>query len=161
MPGLGPVADEATRTKFERSWGAEIPRKPGADVDAMLELCENGRMGVLYVVGSDPMMSYPDREFVERALGAASLLIVQEAFFTDTAGLADVVLPAAGYGEESGTFTNNEGRIQALRKFREPPFDARSNLAIFDFIAALREQPLQLSASAAVFDEINPVGFRL
>ncbi|WP_322884658.1 NADH-quinone oxidoreductase subunit NuoG (plasmid) [Sinorhizobium medicae] len=155
LPGLGPAADEATRTKFERSWGAEIPRKPGADVDAMLELCENGRMGVLYVVGSDPMMSYPDREFVERALGAASLLIVQEAFFTDTAGLADVVLPAAGYGEESGTFTNNEGRIQALRKFREPPFDARSNLAIFDFIAALREQPLQLSASAAVFDEIT------
>ncbi|WP_248446681.1 NADH-quinone oxidoreductase subunit NuoG [Sinorhizobium meliloti] len=155
LPGLGPVADEATRTQFARNWGAEIPREPGADFDAMLELCENGGMGVLYVVGSDPLMSYPDREFVERALGAANLLIVQDTFLTDTAGLADVVLPAAGYGEESGTFTNNEGRAQALRKFREPAFDARSNLAIFGFVAALRERPLQPSASAAIFDEMT------
>ncbi|RVJ91181.1 NADH-quinone oxidoreductase subunit NuoG [Sinorhizobium meliloti] len=155
LPGLGPIADEATRTKFERSWGAEIPREPGADVDAMLELCEKGGMGVLYVVGSDPLISYPDREFVERALGAANLLIVQDAFLTDTAGLADVVLPAAGYGEESGTFTNNEGRTQALRKFREPAFDARSNLAIFGFIAALREQPLQPSTETVIFEEMT------
>ena len=155
LPGLGPVADEATRTEFARSWGAEIPRDPGADFDAMLELCVNGRMGLLYVVGSDPLMSYPDREFVERALGTANLLIVQDAFLTDTAGLADVVLPAAGYGEESGTFTNNEGRTQALRKFREPAFDARSNLAIFDLIAALREQPLQPSTETAIFDEMT------
>jgi NADH-quinone oxidoreductase subunit G len=155
LPGLGPVADEATRTEFALSWGAEIPREPGADFDAMLELCVNGRMDLLYVVGSDPLMSYPDREFVERALGTANLLIVQDAFLTDTAGLADVVLPAAGYGEESGTFTNNEGRTQALRKFREPAFDARSNLAIFDFIAALREQPLQPSTETAIFDEMT------
>ena len=104
----------------------------------MLELCDGGRMGALYIAGSDPLMAYPDRGFVKRALGAADLLIVQDTFLTDTAGLADVVLPAAGYGEESGTFTNNEGRIQKVCKFREPAFEARGNLAIFDFVAALR-----------------------
>jgi NADH-quinone oxidoreductase subunit G len=120
----------------------------------MLELCVGGRMGALYIVGTDPLVAYPDRDFATRALGAADLLIVQDAFLTDTAGMAEVVLPAAGYGEESGTFTNNEGRIQNVRKFREPVFEARGNLAIVDFVAALRNQALRPSTQAEIFDEI-------
>jgi NADH-quinone oxidoreductase subunit G len=154
LPGLRAVADDAARTTLEQAWGAAIPPEPGADFDAMLELCDEGRMGALYVVGSDPLMAYRDREFVKRALGAAELLIVQDTFLTDTAGLADVVLPAAGYGEESGTFTNNEGRTQKVCKFREPAFEARSNLAIFDFVAALRNQALRPSMQGEIFDEI-------
>ncbi|ARQ11850.1 NADH dehydrogenase (quinone) subunit G 2 [Rhizobium etli] len=155
LPGLRPVADDAARTTLARNWGAEIPSEPGAGLDAMLELCVGGRMGALYIAGTDPLISYPDRAFVQQALGAADLLIVQDAFLTDTAGLAEVVLPAAGYGEESGTFTNNEGRIQKVRKFRELVFEARGNLAIFDFIAALRNQVLQPSTQGEILDEIT------
>jgi NADH-quinone oxidoreductase subunit G len=154
LPGLRAVADDAARATLARNWGAEIPSEPGADLDAMLELCVGGRMGALYIVGTDPLVAYPDRNFVTRALGAADLLIVQDAFLTDTAGMAEVVLPAAGYGEESGTFTNNEGRIQNVRKFREPVFEARGNLAIVDFVAALRNQALRPSTQAEIFDEI-------
>src|SRR5262249_25876412 len=92
--------------------------------------------------------------FAKRALDAADLLIVQDTFLTDTVGLADVVLPAAGYGEESGTFTNNEGRTQKVCKFREPAFEARGNLRIFDFVAALREQALRPSTQGEIFGEI-------
>jgi NADH-quinone oxidoreductase subunit G len=154
LPGLRPVADDAARATLARNWGAEIPSEPGAGLDAMLELCVGGRMGALYIVGTDPLVAYPDRDFATRALGAADLLIVQDAFLTDTAGMAEVVLPAAGYGEESGTFTNNEGRIQNVRKFREPVFEARGNLAIVDFVAALRNQALRPSTQAEIFDEI-------
>lgn len=154
LPGLRPVGDHTARTALVRAWGAEIPPEPGADIDAMLALCNEGRIGALYIAGSDPLMTYPDREFVKRALGAADLLIVQDTFLTDTVGVADVVLPAAGYGEESGTFTNNEGRIQAVRKFREPAFEARGNLAIFDFVAALRSQAWQPSMQGEIFGEI-------
>jgi NADH-quinone oxidoreductase subunit G len=154
LPGLRPVTDDAARTALERAWGAEIPSEPGADLNAMLELCDAGRMGVLYIAGSDPLMAYPDRGFVKRALGAADLLIVQDTFLTDTAGLADVVLPAAGYGEETGTFTNNEGRTQKVCKFHEPAFEARGNLAIFDFVAALRGQVLRPSMQDEIFGEI-------
>ncbi|EJZ22858.1 molybdopterin-dependent oxidoreductase, partial [Rhizobium sp. Pop5] len=154
LPGLRAVADDVARTTLARDWGAEIPSEPGADLDAILELCVGGRMGALYIVGTDPLIAYPDRDFVTRALGAADLLIVQDAFLTDTAGLAEVVLPAAGYGEETGTFTNNEGRTQTVRKFREPAFEARSNLAIFDFVAALRNQALRPSTQGEIFDEI-------
>ncbi len=153
LPGLQAVTDDTTRT-LARNWGVEIPSEPGADLDAILELCVSGRMGALYIAGTDPLIAYPDRDFVTRALGAADLLIVQDTFLTDTAGLAEVVLPAAGYGEESGTFTNNEGRIQKVRKFREPGFEARGNLAIFDFVAALRNQALQPSTQGEIFDEI-------
>ena len=154
LPGLRAVDDEAAHATFERAWGAGIPSGPGADFDAMLELCDRGQMGALYIVGSDPLLSCPDRGFVQRALRTAGLLIVQDAFLTDTAGLADVVLPAASYGEESGTFTNNEGRIQKVSKFREPAFEARGNLAIFDFVAALRNQALRPSVQHEIFDEI-------
>ncbi|HVK89904.1 MAG TPA: molybdopterin-dependent oxidoreductase, partial [Mycoplana sp.] len=154
LPGLRPVADHAARAAFGVVWGADIPSEPGADFGAMLDLCERGQMGMLYIVGNDPLMSYPYRKFVQRALGAADLLIVQDAFLTDTAGLADVVLPAAGYGEEAGTFTNNEGRIQTVRKLRELTFAARDNLAIFDFVAAAHGQTLQPSAPGDIFDEI-------
>lgn len=154
LPGLRAVADDAVRTALAHNWGAEIPSEPGADLDAILELCAGGRMGALYIAGADPLIAYPDHNFVARALSAAHLLIVQDTFLTDTAGLADVVLPAAGYGEESGTFTNNEGRIQKVRKFREPAFEARGNLAIFDFVAALRNQALRPSTQGEIFDEI-------
>jgi NADH-quinone oxidoreductase subunit G len=154
LPGLRAVTDDAARTTLERVWGAEIPSEPGADFDAMLELCVGGRMGALYIAGSDPVMAYPDRKFVMRALRAADLLIVQDTFLTDTVGLADVVLPAAGYGEETGTFTNNEGRIQKVSKFREPAFEARGNLVIFDFVAALRGQAMRPSTQGDIFGEI-------
>jgi NADH-quinone oxidoreductase subunit G len=120
----------------------------------MMELCVGGRMGAFYIAGTDPLIAYPDRDLVKRALDAADLLIVQDAFLSDTAGLAEVVLPAAGYGEESGTFTNNEGRTQKVNKFREPALEVRSNLAIFDFVASLRNQALRPSTQGEIFDEI-------
>lgn len=155
LPGLRAVADDAARATFERAWGAGIPSEPGADFETMLELCDGGRMGALYIVGSDPLMSYPDRKLVTRALGAVDLLIVQDAFLTDTVGLADVVLPAASYGEESGTFTNNEGRAQKVCKFREAAFEARGNLVILDFVATLRNQQLRSSTQGEIFDEMT------
>lgn len=154
LPGMRVISDGAVRNAFGRDWATEIPNEPGADLDEMLDLCVSGKMGALYLIGSDPLIAYPDREFVAEALGACDLLIVQDSFLTETAALAEVVLPAAGYGEEPGTFTNNEGRVQKVRKFREPVFEARNNLEIFDFVAALRGRKLQHSTQSEIFKEI-------
>ncbi len=154
LPGLRPVADAAARGDFERAWGAALPSEPGAGLDGMLALAAEGRMGALYFVGCDPLTACPDRAFTELALAGAELLIVQDTFLTDTAGLADILLPAAGYGEESGSFTNNEGRVQKLRKFREPAFEARGHLAILDFVAALGDRVPQPSLPSDIFAEI-------
>ncbi len=154
LPGLKSVDDEAARSVLETAWGAEIPAEPGADVDQILELCEAEKIGLLYVAGADPLLSYPDRARALRALEAVDLLIVQDAFLTDTVGVADVVLPAASYGEEAGSFTNNEARTQAVQPFAAPADEARAHLEIFDFVATLCGQPLQPSAPGEIFDEI-------
>ena len=154
LPGLRPVEDAGARAVLAEAWGAEIPEDPGAGLHGMLELAAEGAMGVLYLAGADPLLSYPDRDLARRALADTELVIVQDAFLTDTVGVADVVLPAAGYGEEAGSFVNNEGRVQRVNKFREPVFDARPNLEIFSFVAALHGHALGPSDPDAVFDEI-------
>ena len=154
LPGLRPVGDPAARTTLEQAWGTGIPSEPGAGLDRMLELCAAGTMGLLYLAGTDPLLSYPDRALVSRALAGVDLVIVQDAYLTDTVGVADAVLPAASFGEESGTVVSNEGRIQRANKFREPPFEARPNLEIFGLVAALRGRTLDPAATGEVFDEI-------
>jgi NADH-quinone oxidoreductase subunit G len=153
LPGLRPVGDAAARSALEAAWGAAIPDEPGAGLDRMLGLAAAGRLGVLYFAGADPLLSYPDRALAQRALVATDLVIVQDAWLTDSVGMAHVVLPAASYGEESGTFVNNEGRAQRVSRFRAPAFGARPNLDIFSFVAALRGRTLDADAGA-VFDEI-------
>jgi len=153
LPGPRPVDDPAARATLEEAWGAAIPGEPGAGLDLMLELAAAGDMGVLYLAGADPLLAYPDRALVQRALTGVDLLIVQDSWLTDTVGAADVVLPAASYGEESGTFVNNEGRAQRVSRFRAPAFDARPNLEIFGLVAALRGRTFP-SSPGEVFDEI-------
>ncbi|MCW3783861.1 NADH-quinone oxidoreductase subunit NuoG [Defluviimonas sp. CAU 1641] len=154
LPGLGAVRDDAVRNRFAEAWHAPIPAESGHGLDGMLDLCAGGRMGAFYVVQSDILAAYPDRDLAARALGSAELLIVQDTFLSETAALAEIVLPAAGYGEEAGTFTNGEGRAQALGKFREPAFEARDNLAIFDFVAAQGDHPWRPQRTDEVRDEI-------
>ncbi len=91
------------------------------DFNQMLSMCDQGQMGMLYVVGEDPLLSCPDPERVKRALSQLDLLIVQDAFASDTMELADVVLPGFTFAESTGTFTNNEGRVQRVRPIYPPP----------------------------------------
>jgi NADH-quinone oxidoreductase subunit G len=154
LPGLRPVGDAAARATLEEAWGCAIPGEPGAGLDRMLELAAAGSMGVLYLAGADPLLAYPDRALVHRALAAVDLVIVQDSWLTDSAGVADVVLPAASYGEESGSFVNNEGRAQRVSKFRAPVFEARPNLELFGFVAGLFGRTLGSSVPGETFDEI-------
>ncbi|MDP2690019.1 MAG: molybdopterin-dependent oxidoreductase [Deltaproteobacteria bacterium] len=101
----------------------------GLGTDGMLEAAENGGLEALYIAGEDVVASYPDEGFARSALSKAKFLIVQDIFLTDTAGFAHVVLPGASFGEKEGTFTNQEGRAQILRKLDLP----RSGKAKTDF----------------------------
>ena len=95
----------------------DIGLNSAGDFNGMLEQCEKQQMGMLYVVGEDPLLSCPDAERVSSALAKLDLLIVQDAFKTATARQADVVLPGLTFAESDGSFTNNEGRMQRVRPF--------------------------------------------
>ena len=153
-PGYQPVNDEAIRDKFQTAWGAALPAKPGLTVVEMVNAAAEGKLRALYVMGENPVLSDPDSNHVEEALKKLDLLVVQDIFLTETARLAHVVLPAAGFAEKDGTFTNTERRVQRVRKGLEPPGQARSDWEILCDLARRMGRPMQYPDASAIMDEI-------
>ena len=109
LPGYTPVYDSG---RFEQLWGAPVPKDPGLNLLQMMENAKAGTLRALYVVGSNPVRRYkPD--FIS---SPDTFLVVQDLFLTETAALANVVLPAACAYEKSGTFTNTCGDLQFIKK---------------------------------------------
>ncbi|HXJ77965.1 MAG TPA: formate dehydrogenase subunit alpha [Candidatus Methylomirabilis sp.] len=111
--------------KFERAWGVRPPAEPGLVVTEMVEACLHGGIRAMYVVGENPLLSEPDLHHAEKALAQLDCLIVQDLFMHETADAAHVFLPAAGFAEKEGTFTNSERRVQRVRRALDPPGLAR------------------------------------
>ena len=111
LPGYHPTAGSS---EFHAEWG-EIPRAPGLDLAAMVEAGKDGRLKALYVVGSNPV----GRSNIDPFAFSKSFVVVQDMFLTETAVMADVVLPAANAYEKSGTFTNTCGDLQLVKKAGE------------------------------------------
>ncbi len=122
-------APEAQRA-FAEAWGVALPETPGLTVTAAFDAMTEGRVRALYVMGENPMLSDPDQTHVEAALRSLDFLVVQDIFLTETAALADVVLPAASFAEKDGTFTNTERRVQLLHAAVPPPGEARPDWRI-------------------------------
>ena len=111
LPGYHPVAGNS---QFHEEWG-EIPQTPGLDLRAMVEAGKSGTLKALYVVGSNPI----GRLNIDPFAFSKSFVVVQDMFLTETAVMADVVLPAANAYEKSGTFTNTCGDLQLVKKAGE------------------------------------------
>ena len=147
--GYRKVADEKTTEWFNDyyscdDWKVNLPAKPGLTLVEMMNAAHAGDLEVLYIHGEDPVLSDADVTHTREALNNLDMLIVQECFLTDTAQCADVVLPAAGWGEQEGTFTNGERRVQCLHKAQEPPGDAWLDWKIMEEIAIRMGVPKSL-----------------
>jgi predicted molibdopterin-dependent oxidoreductase YjgC len=128
--------DTAARERFEAAWQASIPPKRGRHLSQMFEAMENGELTALYVIGENPAASEADNQRTHKLLSNLDILIVQDIFMTQTAKLADVVLPAANSAFESeGTVTNSERRVQRVRAALEPPGNAKDDIWIIAQLA--------------------------
>lgn len=136
FPGYQKVADSAARAKVEKAWGKTLSDKPGLTVVEMMNAAHSGKLKALYIMGENPLVTDPDLHHVGEALKRLGLLVIQDIFFTETAALADVILPAAAFAEKDGTFSNTERRVQLVRKAVDPPGDARPDWQIISAIAA-------------------------
>lgn len=116
LPGYRPVAYAEFRKRYENLWHAEIPDRPGLTLFEMMDAAAGGSLKALYVMGENPAFNLPNSGAVTAALRNLEFLVVQDIFLTETAKLADVVLPSLGWAEKEGTFTNMERRIQHLGK---------------------------------------------
>lgn len=155
LPGYVSLVDQEGRKAFEDLWQVSLPQSEGRGARAILEGCEGGPVQGLYVVGENPVGTYPDRAWVERALGKVGFLVVQDLFMSETAKLAHVVLPAASFAEKDGTFTSVDRRIQRLRKALAPADGAKTDLDIFMELAAAMGAAFPYRGPEDVLEEIG------
>jgi NADH-quinone oxidoreductase subunit G len=157
LPGYLPVTNANARRKFAELWGAKLPEKPGMDARGMLAAAAKGHLHALYAVGANPVKTFGVS--AKGRLGKLDLLIVQDLFLTETAELADIVLPAASTYEKNGTMTNSSGEVQLVRKGG----DVMGTRSDFDILRILSFQLAQqglgqatrLRNPEATFDEIR------
>ncbi len=155
LPGYQDVADAQTRKKFEEQWKVSLPANPGLTAVEMIEQAKEGKIKGLYIVGENPILSFPHSSLVAEALASLDFLVVQDMFLTETARLANVVLPAASFAEKEGTFTNFEGRVNRVRKAIEPPGESLPDWEIILRLAEKIGSPLPFSSLRQVMDEIE------
>ncbi len=129
------VSNEALREKFEAAWGCNLNPNPGMVLTEIIPAAHAGQIKAIYLMGENPSLSDPDASHVREALQKLDFFVVQDIFLSETAQLADVVLPATSFAEKDGTFTNTERRVQRVRKAIEPVGNSRPDWLIICQIA--------------------------
>jgi formate dehydrogenase major subunit len=153
--GYQRVDDHAIRGHMERVWGLKgLPSHPGLTVTQMMGKAYDGEIKALYIIGENPMISDPDLNHVKKGLEKLDFLVVQDIFLTETAELADVVLPSASFAEKDGTFTNTERRVQLLRKAVESPGEAKEDREIICELSERMGYPMDYKDSRSVMEEV-------
>lgn len=157
-PGYQKADEPAVQEKFARAWDTAVPTTPGMTSMGMTQAALQGDLRALMIIGEDPLVTDPDQHRVAHAFEALDFLVVFELTLTETAKMADVVLPVASFVEKDGTFTNCERRVQRIRKAVEAPGSARIDWQILGELAArLGYAGMAWDSAEAVFDEMAAV----
>ncbi len=154
FPGYQSVTDPEARSRFEDVWGKPLPDQVGLTASEMIPAMIEGRLKGMYVMGENPVMSDPNTSHTLEAFTSLDFLVVQDIFLTETAELADVVLPAASFAEKDGTFTNSERRVQLVRKALPTPGQAKDDLWIINNLMARM-------GFNHVFESIRALGYKV
>ena len=158
-PGYRRVDDPQAMEAFGRAWESDLKSTPGLTVVEMMNAAAAGEVKALVIMGENPLLSDPNANHVRQALEALDFLAVQDIFLTETAQLADVVLPVAAWAEKEGTFTSTGRRVQWSHRAVAPPGEARDDLWIIGQIAQRLgfdfALPAEDGSAATVLSEIN------
>ncbi|MGN6370783.1 MAG: molybdopterin-dependent oxidoreductase [Phycisphaerae bacterium] len=125
LPAHRALADPEHREEVARFWDVDLlPDKPGLTAVELFDAIDHGKVKIVWIIATNPVASLPNSSQVERALAKAELVIAQDIYPNETVDFADVVLPAAGWLEKTGTMTSSDRRISLLEKAVEPPGEA-------------------------------------
>lgn len=163
LPGHREAGNPEHRAEVARYWGVDsLPERPGLTAVELFEAVRVGKIKALWIACTNPAQSLPDQQKIHEALAACPFVVVQEAFFTtETCHYADLLLPAASWGEKEGSVTNSERRITHVRRAVPAPAEARPDWAITCDFARRLEQLLRpglpslftFLSSEALFEE--------
>ncbi|MCL4759160.1 MAG: formate dehydrogenase subunit alpha [Rhodocyclaceae bacterium] len=135
LPDYRPVGNDALRAAFEALWGTTLAARPGLTVVEIIHAIAAGQIRGMYILGENPAMSDPDLEHTRAALAKLEHLVVQDLFVTETAQMADVILPASAWPEKDGTVTNTNRQVQMGRAAIPLPGEAKPDWWIVQEIA--------------------------
>jgi NADH-quinone oxidoreductase chain G len=155
LPGGVPIAAESHRKAYEEITGSSLSDERGLSVMEMIEAAYAQRLKALYVMGEDLLALLPDRGYMQEALSRLDLLVVHDSFLTETALQADAVLPAPFWMEQEGSYTNLEGRMQAMRKAVSGP--GKEGWRVMDELSAIFGREATHVSSRDVLAEITSV----
>jgi len=155
FPGYQKVDDPDIKSKFEAAWNCTLCNQPGLPVTEIINAAHDGTIKAMYIAGENPMMSEPALGHARQALDRISFMVVQDIFPTETAVVADVVLPAALFAEKDGTFTSTERRVQKLRKAVDPPGQAKPDWQIVAELAARMGYPFSYKNTGEIMQEVS------
>jgi formate dehydrogenase (NADP+) alpha subunit len=156
-PGYQDVNVEEHWKKFEKAWGVPLDHQLGLKSTQMVEEMHAGNLKGMFIMGENPIISDPDRHHTEAAFKKLEFMVVQDIFMTETAELADVVLPAAAWGEKEGTFVNTERRVAITQAGLIAPGEARLDWKIICEISTRMGYPMAYKGPAEIFDEATPL----
>jgi formate dehydrogenase major subunit len=141
--------------RFEKLWGKPLDKKPGLTVVEIMNAAYDGSIRGMYIMGENPAMSDPDVEHARQAMAKLEHLVVQDIFLTETAYLADVVLPATAWPEKDGTVTNTDRMVQLGRRALKAPGEAREDLWIIVELAKRLGLDWSYERPKEVWDEMR------
>ncbi len=156
-PDYQSVTDTQNKKKFEKKWDTTLNDKMGLTVTEIVNGASQGSIKGMYIMGENPAMSDPNLNHARAALANLEHLVIQDIFFTETAGFADVILPASAFPEKTGSFTNTDRRVQLGRQAILPPGDARQDLDIIHDLAEHLNQRWTHRTAPEVFEEMTSV----
>ena len=154
LPGYQRPEHPQTKDRFEKIWG-ELSCLRGRNIIQMFNLMDEGTMKAAFIVGENPVLSDPDQIHTIHCLEKIPFLVVQDIFLTETAQLADVVLPAASFLEREGTYTNTDRRVQMIHKVIEPIGKSRPDWQIMVEIMKRLGMDIDYQSPSDIMDEIN------
>ncbi|PKG74133.1 formate dehydrogenase subunit alpha [Shewanella sp. GutCb] len=156
--GYQKLDDPLVQMRFRKAWGKDdLPSEIGVSATEMMQGLTHGSLKALYVMGENPVLSDPDQKHVLAGLKASEFIVVQDIFLTETAELADVVLPAAAFAEKLGHFTNTERRVQQLLPAVTPPGEAKNDWEIIQLIAKQMGEDWHYQTERQIWHEITEV----
>ncbi len=154
FPGYQRVDNADARAKFEKAWNVKsLPDKPGMMMPTMMKNLTTGKVKAFYVFGENLANTEPDIAHVEHELASAEFLVCQDIFPTETTRFAHVVLPAAAWSENEGTFTSSERRVNRVRTASIAPGDAKPNWWIFKEIAKRMGHDWKSDSAQEIWDQ--------
>jgi predicted molibdopterin-dependent oxidoreductase YjgC len=153
LPGYQMV-NTPSASSFAEKWNATLPDRPGLNAPEMMRGIEDGGIAALYIMGDDPVGSDPR---LAAAFRRPEFLVVQDIFLTDTAKLANVVLPAASFMEKSGTITTIERKLRRISPAVEPVAESRPDWEIIQALAQRMGARMNFASAEDIMKEIRAI----